>query len=107
MASFVKDIPENPGNTAEFLGYSRPTSPYDISASAKTTAVDIQGIGNLLTDAVKGADETIKSVIDNAVTTGVDTRREGYTGALEQLGNVPSANRVADYQPTPGEVSLT
>lgn len=103
MAVFNPDVPIQ--GVPNFLGYSKPI---DQPISDKSAGIQLSGLGDLINNTVNVADTTIKSVIDNAIRQGVEREREGFTGALEEIGGIPQSQRVADYQPNiPSMVSQT
>jgi hypothetical protein len=94
MAPFNPEPPKT--NDPNYLGYSHPISPFE---GDKSTGLALSGIGDVLGMAVKGADNFVKGIIDNAVYSGVDTQREGLTGALETKLGIPPNQQVADVHP--------
>lgn len=95
MAKFNPDIPDV--NPPSYLNMSRPIESY---SGDLTSGTALKGLGDLLGNAVKGADEVIQTTIERGLYNAIDTQREAQTGALEQVAGISPANRVGDIQPT-------
>ncbi len=99
MAVFNPDVPDiQPTN---YLSYSKQ------GEGNKSLGVALSGAGETFKAAVTGADEYIKQTIDKALYDKIDTQREGFTGALEEIGGVPADKRVADIQVTQSAPTAT
>lgn len=92
MAKFNPDVPNQ--EAPSYFGLSRPIDQFE---GDKSLGVALKGIGDTLENAFKGADLTVKSLIDDAIYKKVDYERESTTGALEQMAGIPQQDRVADY----------
>lgn len=95
MAIFNPNIPDvNPPN---YMNASRPIESYQGDLTGGTA---LKGFGDLLGNAIKGADDVIETTIQQGLYKAIDTQREAQTGALEQVAGISPQNRVGDIQPT-------
>ncbi len=94
MATVNPQIPET--NAPFYLNLSRAAS--DIKPNL-VAAKAIAGFADVIDTGVKGADTLIKSSIEDQVRAGITSERQGFTGALENLSNIPVDQRIG-IQPT-------
>lgn len=98
MAKFNPDIPDQVPPPTAGLYATRPLSAWDIGVN-KTGQTALTGIGSVLGEAIRGADEVIKTNIDQGVRQDLNTEREATTGAMEQILGLPQDQRVSSIQP--------
>jgi hypothetical protein len=89
MVVFNPEIPEP--QPPSYLNLSKPVERFELSSVGGTIA---RGLGSIVESATSAADTVVKSMIDDAVSKGVDTQRDALTGALEARTGVPYDERV-------------